>query len=195
MLFRGQWVLTTTNHPQDRLDEAGWHVDNRPGVPFGWFGYDYIHFSNVLPPITSGLPMPGLVPLSFATTFALLTEHGLPNQFGSVYPYYRGELGGAELRDGVTPNGADRKMYFITCAACRSGNDTGTIYGCITWGVETNAQGQVSVMGQPRFVNWPPPEFFSAVKTWNQAEGTYELPSFISPVPLTPPQRGGYALA
>jgi hypothetical protein len=63
------------------------------------------------------------------------------------------------------PN-AEGYRRFESCAMCRSGTNTGQIYGCATWGYTTTTAGRVTLL--PRsFRQMPSEQFSEARNAWN----------------------------
>jgi RHS repeat-associated protein len=95
-------------------DKEGWHVDNKPGQPFGWYGF----FKK------DGFP------------------DGYADRLTTgVQPYVPGKTKEAALIDNPEPNGADRQQVFITAAVIKGGANDGKILGCIVFGQRTDNNG------------------------------------------------------
>ncbi len=157
-------------------DKEGWHVDNNPDVPYGWYGYGGI--SNRMIGSLAGLP--GFTTQSgVAMALPLMAISGVP-QPGEVNPLYRGQSGFAWLGDKPDLVFADRKQEFITCAVCRTGKSAGAIYGCIKWGQQSDVNGKWSLL-KPEFISWPGKPFFSAIQAWNAADNKYPFGKFFDP--------------
>jgi hypothetical protein len=179
------------NYPH--FDQAGWHVDNGPLEfdprtnevvrGYGWYGYAHATSWDVRT-LSLALDSPE-AQMAAGMTMALLLYSGVPRP-NEVGPFHRGQSLMAWLGDQPSPNVAGRRQEFITCAVCRSGAQTGAIYGCITWGQEIDAQGTWKQL-PTQFTSWPGQPFFSAVEAWNGAGGKWDLGPF--PEPIGPPAR------
>jgi hypothetical protein len=149
------------------MDAAGWHVDNVTGEITGWYG---IYTANAR---IFGLLGGPTFPSAISGFYPLWDMYGYCGL--ELLPWTRGIKGLAILGDEPRPGASDRRQRFVTCAACGNGKAFGTIYGCVTWGQEIDANNKWSLI-KPQFQSWPPNEFFCAVEAWNAVERNDELP-------------------
>jgi RHS repeat-associated protein len=138
-----------------------WQLDVRPpkgtkpGSGSGWYGYELYPL-----PIVGGFVEAPLGPL-FAVP-------GTPGQ--KPFPY-------AGMQDVPRPGAWNRLQEFITCAVCKSGQDVGKIYGCVTWGQQITNTGEWSRI-KPTYIAKPPNDspFYSAIQDWNKKPNCNPLP-------------------
>jgi hypothetical protein len=141
-------VIPSDDRP---CDKEGWHVDNKGKEPYGWYGF---------------IKKEG-------------EEGGFADRLKTgVQPYIPGKTKVAELIDNPEPGEADRQQVFITCAVIKGGRNNGKILGCIIFGQKTDGNGNwdKELLLPPKYFDYPPPEFFSAVKVHNADESMIQLP-------------------
>jgi hypothetical protein len=80
-------------------------------------------------------------------------------------------LTNAVLRDTPTNSIPNSSLSFETCAICRTGTDSGTIYGCYTWGFDVDSSYHVTDHASAEQAS-PSADFNEVVSSWNaQAAG------------------------
>jgi hypothetical protein len=92
----------------------------------------------------------------------------------------------ATLLDDPGDSAVNQRWEFETCAICKKGKDSGTAYGCITWGFTVDKDGNLTSL-KSGFGGGPSKDFNSAVDSWNnQAKGPADKRNDPGQVPLGP---------
>ncbi len=153
-------IVRTTNDdgkfiPSDRADdEKGWHVDNKPGQPSGWYG--------------------------FVKTRTGYTTNLLKT---GVQPYTPGTTKEAMLFDNPDPNGPNRLQEFVTAAVIMGGKNDGLVLGCLAFGQRTDAAGRWDrKVLPPKLLYVVPWHFETAVHAHNSSGKMTPLPRLRDPV-------------